>query len=76
MSVIYLIGVLAVLRGTGFGILADFGSPEGVVGLMTNPDIALIAWIHLLAFDHLVSSSSVTTSATTWSPSRFSRFSS
>ena len=54
VSVIYVIGVLAVLGETGFGIVADFGSAEGVVGLMVNPDIALIAWIHLLAFDHLV----------------------
>ena len=54
VSVIYVIGVLAVLSETGFGVVADFGSAEGVDGLMANPDIALIAWIHLLAFDHLV----------------------
>ncbi len=54
VSVIYVIGILAVLRETGFGVIADFGSAEGVVGLMANPDIALIAWIHLLAFDQLV----------------------
>jgi hypothetical protein len=39
---------------TGPGIMADFGSAEGVTRLLTNPDIALIAWIHILAFDQVV----------------------
>ncbi|HSM06890.1 MAG TPA: abscisic acid-deficient protein Aba4 family protein, partial [Longimicrobiales bacterium] len=34
--------------------VADFGSAEGVVRLLSDPDVALVAWIHLLAFDHLV----------------------
>ena len=54
LALIYVIGVLAVLRQTGLGVVADFGSAEGVIGLMAQPDVALIAWIHLLAFDHLV----------------------
>lgn len=51
---IYVIGVVAVLAETGLGAVADFGSAEGVVRLLSDPDVALIAWIHLLAFDHLV----------------------
>ncbi|HSM06790.1 MAG TPA: abscisic acid-deficient protein Aba4 family protein, partial [Longimicrobiales bacterium] len=51
---IYVIGVVAVLAETGVGAVADFGSAEGVVRLLSDPDVALVAWIHLLAFDHLV----------------------
>ena len=54
VSLIYVIGVAAVLMETGLGVVADFGSAEGVVGLLAQPDIAPIAWIHILAFDHLV----------------------
>lgn len=54
VSALYVIGLIAVLIETGLGVIADFGTAEGVVGLMAQPDIALIAWIHLLAFDHLV----------------------
>lgn len=51
---IYVVGVVAVLGEAGPGIVADFGSAEGVIGLLKVPDIALVAWIHILAFDHLV----------------------
>ncbi len=54
VSVIYVIGVLAVLRETGFGVIADFGSAEGVIELLANPNVALIVWIHMSALDHLV----------------------
>ncbi len=54
LSVIYVIGVAAVLSETGFGIIADFGSAEGVIELLANPNLALVAWIHLMALDHLV----------------------
>ena len=54
ISVIYVIGLVVVLMETGLGVVADFGSSDGVVGLLAQPDIALIAWIHILAFDHLV----------------------
>ena len=35
-------------------MISDFGSPTGVISLLTDPDVALIVWIHILAFDHLV----------------------
>jgi hypothetical protein len=53
LSFLYLIGVVAVLRQTGLGIVADFATAGGVVRLLAMPDVALIAWIHILAFDHL-----------------------
>lgn len=54
VSAIYVVGIVAVLAETGIGVVGDFGSAQGVVGLMVDPNVALIAWIHLLAFDHLV----------------------
>ena len=54
LSAIYAIGVVALLGRTGLGVVADFGTAEGVIGLLAKPDVALIAWIHILAFDHLV----------------------
>jgi hypothetical protein len=54
LCAIYLVGIVVVVADTGPGIMADFGNAEGVLGLLTQPDVALIAWIHILAFDHLV----------------------
>lgn len=51
---IYLVGLLIVLLARGPGMIADFGSADGVIDLLTLPDVALVAWIHILAFDHLV----------------------
>src|SRR6185436_18153752 len=38
----------------GPGMINDFGSAEGVTRLLATPDVALIAWIHILAFDQAV----------------------
>lgn len=54
VSVVYVVGIAVVLGRTGPGVVADFGSSEGVVRLLSRPDVALVAWIHILAFDHLV----------------------
>jgi hypothetical protein len=53
LSVVYLLGIVPLLMQTGPGIMADYGTAEGVTGLLANPDIALVVWIHLLAFDQL-----------------------
>ena len=46
---------IALLIGeNGMGFMRDFGSTEGVTGLMARPEIALVAWIHFLVFDQLV----------------------
>jgi hypothetical protein len=54
LCILYLVGVVPLLVAAGPGVVADFGSVEGVLGLLRDPDIALIAWIHILAFDHLI----------------------
>ncbi|MFW6198963.1 MAG: ABA4-like family protein [Gemmatimonadota bacterium] len=54
LAVIYVVGIAVVLADTGLGVIADFGSAEGVIGLLAEADLALVAWIHILAFDHLV----------------------
>ena len=54
LSAIYVLGITVLLADTGFGIVSDFGSAEGVIRLLGNADIALIAWIHILAFDQVV----------------------
>ena len=54
ICVLYVIGVVAQISTSGFGFMRDFGSAEGVQHLLSQPDIAIIAWIHFLAFDQLV----------------------
>lgn len=54
LSVVYVLGIVPLLMQTGPGIMGDFGSAEGVTRLLANPDIALVAWIHILAFDQVV----------------------
>jgi Domain of unknown function (DUF4281) len=54
LSVIYLLGIVPLLMKTGLGVMNDFGSAEGVTRLLRDPDLALIAWIHILAFDQVV----------------------
>lgn len=54
LSVLYVIGVAAVLAELGPGLVRDFGSAEGVTRLLARQDVALVAWIHILAFDQLV----------------------
>ena len=54
LCLLYLIGIVGVLGELGPGILADFGSADGVLELLASGPVALVAWIHILAFDHLV----------------------
>ncbi|HYW12527.1 MAG TPA: ABA4-like family protein [Longimicrobium sp.] len=54
LSVLYVVGIVPIFMQAGPGIMADFGSAEGVLRLLRNPDVALIAWIHILAFDQVV----------------------
>lgn len=53
LCVLYVIGVVTALRELGPGILADFGSADGVVDLLRRESVALVAWIHILAFDQI-----------------------
>ena len=54
LCVLYVIGIVAQISASGLGFVRDFGSAEGVAHLLSNPDIAIVAWIHFLAFDQLV----------------------
>ncbi len=54
LSVLYVVGITVVLRDTGPGLMSEFGSADGVLRILARPDVALIAWIHILAFDQLV----------------------
>lgn len=54
VCVLYVIGIVAQITVGGLGFVRDFGSAEGVQHLLAQPDIAIVAWIHFLAFDQLV----------------------
>ena len=54
LAVLYLLGIVPLLAELGPGMMRDFGSAPGVIRLLADPDVALVAWIHLLAFDQAV----------------------
>jgi len=54
ISVLYVVGVAVLISQSGIAFMRDFGNVEGVTRLLTRPEIAIVAWIHILAFDQLV----------------------
>jgi hypothetical protein len=54
LAALYLAGVVPLLLRSGLGVVRDFGTAEGVTRLLADPDIALVAWIHILTFDQVV----------------------
>lgn len=54
LSALYLVGVVPFLIKNGLGVVRDFGNAEGVTRLLADHDIAIVAWIHILAFDQVV----------------------
>jgi hypothetical protein len=54
LAVLYVVGLMAVLRESGPGFMAEFGSADGVLGLLAQEPVAIVAWIHILAFDQVV----------------------
>lgn len=54
LCVLYVVGIAAQISTAGLGFMREFGTAEGVARLLANPDIAIVAWIHFLAFDQLV----------------------
>jgi hypothetical protein len=54
LSILYLIGLVMLVRESGFGFMRDFGNAAGVTALLARQDVAMVAWIHILAFDQLV----------------------
>ena len=53
IAILYTIGLIQVFTDQGFGFMRDFGSVSGVLKLLIDPNIAIVVWIHLLAFDQL-----------------------
>jgi hypothetical protein len=54
LALLYAIGIAALITEAGPSFMREFGSAEGVTRLMAQQNIALVAWIHFLAFDQLV----------------------
>jgi hypothetical protein len=54
IALLYAVGVYGAFRELGPGIMADFGTADGVLGLLRTESVALVAWIHILAFDQVV----------------------
>ncbi len=54
LAALYAIGVVPLVVAAGPGIMRDFTTSDGVLRLLANPNVALIAWIHILVFDQLV----------------------
>lgn len=54
LSALYAVGITAVLLEMGPGIMRDFGNADGVLALLRTEGLALVAWIHILAFDQVV----------------------
>jgi Domain of unknown function (DUF4281) len=54
IAILYAFGVGALIMENGIGFVADFGSVEGVTRLLAQPQIAIVAWIHILAFDQAI----------------------
>lgn len=54
ISLVYLAGVALLVIAEGGGFMRDFGSAEGVTRLLARQEVAMVAWIHILAFDQLV----------------------
>ena len=54
LALLYLIGIVPLMIGLGPGVMADFGNADGVMRLLTDGDVAMVVWIHILVFDHLV----------------------
>lgn len=54
LSALYLAGVVPLVLAAGPGIVMKFGTATGVISLLSDADVALIAWIHILVFDQFV----------------------
>ena len=53
LAALYVIGVVPLVIAAGPGIMLDFGTADGVLRLLADPSVALIAWIHILTFDQV-----------------------
>ncbi|MBO1512453.1 ABA4-like family protein [Metabacillus bambusae] len=54
LSILYIVGIITVILKNGFGFMQYFSSAAGVIRLLSEPNFALLVWIHLLCFDLFV----------------------
>lgn len=54
LALLYTIGIAVFIIYNGFDFVQDFGSATGVLHLLSQSDLALLCWIHLLCFDMFV----------------------
>ncbi len=50
----YVVGIGYYVAAHGLSFVADFASYDGVTQLLQQPQVALIVWLHVLAFDQLI----------------------
>lgn len=53
IAILYLVGV-APLMIDNPGVMREFGTAEGVTRILARQDVAMIAWLHILAFDQAI----------------------
>jgi len=54
LALLYAIGIMTAIAEGGLGFVNDFSSSEGVVRLLSDPEFALLVWLHVLCFDQAV----------------------
>ncbi len=54
LAVLYLLGVAPVLVRIGPGLVRAIADPAAATRLLAVPELALLAWIHILTFDQVV----------------------
>lgn len=54
LSLLYVGGIALALRELGPGLMREFGTADGVLRILALEPVALVAWIHILAFDQVV----------------------
>ncbi|NEW05743.1 DUF4281 domain-containing protein [Paenibacillus sp. SYP-B3998] len=54
LAALYAVGIISTIVDSGFGFVQDFSSSTGVIRLLSNPDFALLVWLHILCFDQAI----------------------
>jgi hypothetical protein len=52
LALLYVIAILDIVF-TGPPVFWNFGDADNILALLTREDVALLTWIHVLAFSHL-----------------------
>jgi hypothetical protein len=54
LATLYSVGIIATVWANGFGFMHDYSSASGVIHLLSEPNFALLVWIHILCFDQFI----------------------